>query len=111
MASMEIARYEQRKALLTESARGEIRSPSTLSSTCEPPQLREWGLRVNDPTQLGFAALIQNLPSPPLSNIISMARTTTERHGSNYSGRHGNALCRQGEVSESGQEKKALPPC
>lgn len=62
---------------------------------------------VNDPTQLSSAVLIQNLPSPPLTNIISMACTTTERHGSNYSSRHGNIHYRQGE-GKSEQPKKII---
>lgn len=110
MTAMEIAHYEQRKALLIQ------RSQSCVTGV-QDSQLRGRipAQPVNDPTQLVSAVLIQNLVSPPLANIISMARTTTERHGSNYSSRHGNlqgeATLKKGEKGEKKKKIKALPLC
>ncbi|CAB1414855.1 unnamed protein product [Pleuronectes platessa] len=71
------------KALLTEkSPRLCHRRVGTLSWENSQP--------VCDPTRLLCVVLVQNRPAPPLTNITSLARTTTERHGSNYSSRHGN---------------------
>lgn len=105
MTAMEIAQCEQRKALLIQ------RSQSYVIGV-QDSQLRERipAQPVNDPTQLVSAVLIQNLVSPPLANIISMACTTTERHGSNYSSRHGNL---QGEATlkKGGETKKKSKLC
>ena len=104
MTAMEIAHYEQRKALLIQRTGSGLRHRVS--------QLRGLTLPkpVNDNDRQVSAAPVPVLPSlPPLADILSVACTATQRHGSNYSSRQWSIRHGQGDVEPKRNPGKSKP--